>query len=382
MIEEKQVYLDSATSTRVDAAVIDKMNELQQLFYANPSAGHKLGLKAKEQIENARKQCSDLLNASQEEVVFTSSGTEANNTVLRAAFQSLKCKHIITSPIEHYSVRNTINYLKTLHPEVEVHYVKLHSNGHVDLSSLEIILKEFSNETKLVSLMHINNVIGNISDIDSIGGLCKKYKAYFHSDTVQSIGKYLVQPDKSNIDFITASAHKFNGPKGVGFLYVNKKNKIPPLIIGVHQENNLRAGTENISGIAGMAQALQISLRDHDQNKKYLSELKGYLIEQLNNYSIPIQINGDASKSTFSSVNIAFPQHASSNQGLYQFLSDRNICISGGSACIGASGKQSHVIEAIGVNTDKDNVRFSFDKYNTKEEIEKVAELINEFYEK
>ena len=277
-----RIYFDNAATTPIDIEVLEAMTETLKSSFGNPSSTHAFGREARTIIEEARKKIAKQLNCSPGELFFTSGGTEADNMAIRKSVDCLGIKNIITSPIEHHAVLHTVEELEK-RKLVEKHFVKLMPHGHVDLTHLEELLQ--SNQNVLVSLMHINNEIGNLLAIEKVGELCNTYHAIFHSDTVQTIAHYPIDLQKINIDFIACSAHKFNGPKGTGFIYINGKNKIDPFITGGSQERNMRGGTENVYGIVGLAKALEVSYRDLEINQKGIGELKKYMIE-INHISV------------------------------------------------------------------------------------------------
>jgi cysteine desulfurase len=323
-----------------------------------------------------------LLKVTPGEIIFTSGGTEADNMALRCSVQSLGVKHIITSHIEHHAVLHTAEELANM-GKVELHYVKLTENGHVDINSLEDLLKEYQNV--LVSLMHANNEIGNLLDIEKVSKLCRKYNAYFHSDTIQTMGHYafnLNQDSGISIDFAVGAAHKFNGPKGVGFLYSNKRLKIQPLLTGGSQERELRGGTENVYGIVGMAKALEICYRDMDKKQSHIKALKTNMINKIKSELPEIKFNGDAEgNSLYTILNLAFPPQVANEMLLFSFDLG-GISISGGSACSSGSNTGSHVIRALNKNLDCAPVRFSFGKYNTMEEVDIALNFVKSMFTK
>ncbi len=362
-----KVYFDNAATTPLDPEVLDAMIPVLREDFGNPSSTHAFGRKVKAHIEQSRKLIANLLNVSPGEIVFTSGGTEADNMAIRCSVENLGVKHIITSAIEHHAVLHTVEALCEKH-KVELHNVNLLQDGHIDLNHLETLLKE--NTHALVSLMHGNNEIGNLLDLEKVSELCQKYQALFHSDTVQTMGHYKFDFQKLNIDFAVGSAHKFNGPKGIGFLYFNKRNKIRPLITGGAQEREMRAGTENVYGIVGLAKALEISYRDLEKKQKHISAIKQYFIQKLKENFSELKLNGDAEdRSLYTVLSVAFPPSVANEMLLFNF-DLQGIAISGGSACTSGSNTGSHVIRAIGKDLDHAPVRFSFGKYNTIEEVD------------
>jgi cysteine desulfurase len=343
--------------------------------FGNPSSIYSYGRESRLAIETARKSVARLLNAHPGEIFFTSGGTESNNTAVLSSIRDLGCKHIISSPIEHHAVLHTVEHYGC-GEEVTTSFVKLLPDGHVDLADLEEQLAS-QNERCLVTLMHANNEIGNILDIDAVGALCKKYNAIFHSDTVQTVGHFKLDVRKLHVHFITAAGHKFHGPKGVGILYINENIKIHPLINGGSQERNMRAGTENIYGIVGFAKALEIASANMETESLHINEIRDYMKESLKKNIPGVSFNGDHDgKCLYTVLSVAFPKTDKSDMLLFN-LDINNICASGGSACTSGAEHGSHVIQAI-TDSEQQTVRFSFSKYNTKEEVDRVVEKLKE----
>ncbi len=371
----QRVYFDNAATTPLDKEVLATMIPLMENDFGNPSSTHGHGRAVKTHIEEARKNVSKLLNCTPGEIFFTSGGTEADNMAIRKSVECLGVKHIITSPIEHHAVLHTV---EELHKEgkVQMHLVKLLPNGHVDLTHLEELLK--TNQNVLVSLMHANNELGNLLDIEKVGALCKEHNALFHCDTVQTVGHYNLDLSKLHIHFLACAAHKFNGPKGVGFIYINKSVKLDPYITGGAQERNMRGGTENVYGIIGLAKALEISIRDLAHEQDHIQGLKTYMIERLRATIPGIEFNGDAEgKSLYTVLNTSFPPSPIGEMMLFK-LDIAGISASGGSACSSGSNVGSHVLNAIKADPNRAAVRFSFGKQNTKEEVDFVIEKLQE----
>ena len=368
-----KVYLDNAATTKVRDEVVDSIIKVIKNEYGNPSSTHSYGRSSKSIVETSRKEIAALLNVSSSEIIFTSGGTEGDNMILRNCVKNLNVKHIISSKIEHHAVTHTIDYLLTCN-DIKITYVKIHSNGDIDYDDLESIL-ESSSEKTLVSLMHINNELGNISNIKLISDLCKKYNALFHSDTVQSIGHYDLDFNKLQLDFFVASAHKFHGPKGVGFAFVRKNTKLGSFITGGMQEKGFRAGTESVHNIYGMSEALKISLKNLVNEKKYVTEIKNYFISKISNEIKGVKFNGtsgEADKSTYTLVNVLLPIDKKTG-GLFMFKLDmKGIACSKGSACQSGSDNGSHVLNEIQNKQDNENIslRFSFSIFNTKKDID------------
>lgn len=371
-----RIYFDNAATTSLDKEVLDVMLPYMTTHFGNPSSIYSYGRESRLAIETARKTVAKLLNAHPGEIFFTSGGTESNNTAILSAIRDLGCRHIITSPIEHHAVLHTVEHYDHS-GEVTSSYVKLFSNGHVDIDDLENQLKDHEDRC-LVTLMHANNEIGNLLDINAVGALCKKYNAIFHSDCVQTVGHYPLDFRKTPVHFISAAGHKFHGPKGVGLLYVNDNVKIKPFIFGGGQERNMRAGTENLYGIIGFAKALEIATANYEKESEYIQSLKTYMIEQLRNKIKGVSFNGDAEgKCLYTVLSAAFPKTERSEMILFN-LDINHICVSGGSACSSGADQGSHVIRAINNNPNLVTVRFSFSKYNKKEEVDTVVATLKE----
>ena len=373
------IYLDNAATTKVRDQVVDSMSIVIKNEYGNPSSTHSYGRSSKSLVELARKEISEILNVKSSEIIFTSGGTEGDNMIIRNCVNNLGIQHIITTKIEHHAVTHTIDDLLNTN-KIKVSFVKLSESGEVDLEDLENILKK-SDQKCLVSLMHINNEIGNITDIDAVSKICKKYNSLFHSDTVQSVGHYDLDFDKIKVDFFVASAHKFHGPKGIGFVFVRKNTNLGSYLTGGMQEKGLRAGTESVHNIIGMSEALKISAKNLKSEKKYISELKSYFISEIKNKIKDIKFNGLCeyeNKSTYTLVNVLLPIKRETG-GLFMFKLDmKGIACSKGSACQSGSDSGSHVLREIQNNEDNQRVslRFSFSIYNNKEEVDYVISQI------
>jgi len=365
----KNVYLDNASTTKIRSEAIAIMMEILQKNYGNPSSTYALGRNAKAIVEIARKQIAKIFNTTSQEIIFTSSATEANNWILKNAVKNLKIQRIITSKIEHHSVLHTATDLQTRYG-IEIAFVDLHSNGNVNVESLESVLK--NQKPTLVSLMYVNNEIGTISDIEKIGILTRKYNAYFHSDTVQAIGKIPIDLAKIPIDFMVGTAHKFHGPKGVGFLFARKGISLKPLFFGGNQEKGIRAGTESVQQIAGLAKALEISYGNLEKEKEYILSLKNYLIEQLDKNFLNYKINGDSQNGIYTIINLQLPFSEDITSTILFHLDMQGIFVSRGSACQSGSILPSHVLKEILPENEinKPSLRISLSHFNTKEEID------------
>jgi cysteine desulfurase len=372
----QRIYFDNAATTALDPQVLEAMMPFFTERFGNPSSIYSYGRETRLAIESARKSVARTLNAHPAEIFFTSGGTEASNTAIFSAVRDLGCTHIITSPIEHHATLHTVEYLKN-RGEASLSYVQLLPNGHIDMEDLEHLLAA-SEEKTLVSLMHANNEIGNMTDIHAVGELCKLYNAIFHSDTVQTLGHFTIDLRNMPVHFITGAGHKFHGPKGVGMLYVNENVKIHPLIHGGGQERNMRAGTENVYGIVGFGKALEIATAGLEAESSHIKGLKVYMMEQLKKKIKGVAFNGDPlGRSLYTVLSVSFPKTEKSEMILFN-LDINHICASGGSACTSGADQGSHVIRAINNNPNQVTVRFSFSKFNTKEEVDMVVEKLKE----
>ena len=342
--------------------------------FGNPSSIYSYGRETRLAVETARKTVAKILNAHPAEIFFTSGGTESSNTAITAAIRDLGCKVIISSPIEHHATLHTVEELHK-RGEAKLFYVKLLSNGQIDLADLENLLAG-SKEKVLVSLMHANNEIGNMLDLHEVGTLCTRFGAIFHSDTVQTVGHFPIDLRNTPVHFITGAGHKFHGPKGVGILYINENVKIRPYIHGGGQERNMRAGTENLYGIVGFAKALEIATAEFEKDSVYIQSIKDYLRQKLIQDIPAASFNGDhAGKSLYTVLSVSFPKTEKSEMLLFN-LDMSNICASGGSACTSGAEQGSHVIRAINNNPNQVTVRFSFSRHNTKEEVDQLVEVL------
>jgi cysteine desulfurase len=371
-----RIYFDNAATTPLDKEVLDAMLPYMITHFGNPSSIYSYGRESRLAIENARKFVAKTLNAHPGEIFFTSGGTESNNTAILSSIRDLGCKHIISSPIEHHAVLHTVEHY-TCNGEVTASFVKLMPDAHVDLHDLENQLAAHK-ERCLVTLMHANNEIGNILDMEAVGNLCKKYNAIFHSDCVQTVGHFPIDLRKTPVHFISAAGHKFHGPKGVGILYVNDNVKAQPFIFGGGQERNMRAGTENTYGIVGFAKALELAINNLEKDRNYIGSLKSYMMDQLQKNIKGITFNGDPNgKCLYTVLSAAFPKTEKSEMILFN-LDINNICASGGSACSSGADVGSHVIKTINNNPNQVTVRFSFSRHNTKEEVDAVVNKLKE----
>lgn len=368
----KKVYLDNASTTQIRPEVVQEMTKVLLEDYGNPSSTHSSGRNAKNILELSRKSIAKQLNATAQEIIFTSCGTESNNWILRSAVKDLKVKRIITSKIEHHAVLVTVQALQNEFG-IEVDYVDVKPNGEIDITSLAELLSQ--EKKTLVSLMHANNEIGTLLDLDRVGRICQQYQALFHSDMVQSVGKIEIDLQQLPVDFITASAHKFHGPKGAGFAYVKKNSGLQPLFFGGEQEKGLRPGTEAVHQIAGMAKALELSYANLDAERNHISVLKHYLIQQLKTAFPAFKINGDEN-GIYTVLNILLPFSDDKTAMILFHLDMKGIEVSRGSACQSGSTRPSHVLAEMLPKEDikKPSLRISFSHFNTKEDIDLLIE--------
>ena len=373
-----RVYLDNAATTPLDPEVFEAMRPFMLEDFGNPSSTHAHGRKVRSAIESARKKMADLLHCTPGELIFTSGGTEADNTILSGAIDTYGIRTVISSPIEHHAVEQTLHRLAGRN-KVQVQYVKLDEKGHVDYAHLETLLRK--HENVLISLMHANNEIGNLLDLQRVADMANGYGAYFHSDTVQTIGHYRHDLAQLKVHGLAAAAHKFHGPKGIGFMFIRKDKKLTPFIHGGSQERSMRGGTENVYGIIGLAKALEIAYRDMDDHMRLVSGLKQYMIGKLREQISGVDFHGDSAhpeKSLYTVLNVCLPESDDNDMILFN-LDLQGISVSGGSACSSGAVSGSHVLGTLYPGSKRGAVRFSFSKYNTREEIDyaigKLAEL-------
>ncbi|MEM9362745.1 MAG: cysteine desulfurase family protein [Bacteroidota bacterium] len=378
----QKVYLDNAATTQIREEVIERMHEALSAHYGNPSSTHSFGRTAKTEVEQARKTIAKMMNAHPSEIIFTSGGTEADNMILRCAVRDLDVKTIITSKIEHHAVLHTAEELEKEYG-IELRFVDLDEDGNPKINHLESLLKA-NGSKKLVSLMHVNNEIGNIIDIDQIGKLCADNDALFHSDTVQSVGHYSWDVAQVPIDFFTAAAHKFHGPKGIGFAFIRKNSGLKPLIFGGSQERGYRAGTEPFHNIVGLEEAFIKAYENLEEESKAIKELKAYFVEKIKQELPEVEFNGlsdDLERSTYTLANVRLPFDKQKALMLLFHLDMKGIACSKGSACQSGSNMGSHVLEEVlsAEELEKPSIRFSFSKYNTKEELDYTIGVLKEF---
>lgn len=373
-----RIYLDNAATTPLDPEVFEAMKPFMLEDFGNPSSTHAHGRKVRAAIESSRKKIAELLNCTPGEIIFTSGGTEADNTLIICGIETFGLQNIISTPIEHHAVTHTLEIMAK-EGQVKLHHVRLDDKGHVDMNHLEELLK--ANPKALISLMHANNEIGNLLDIKRAGELAKAYKAFFHSDTVQTMGHYRHNMKELYVCGMTAGAHKFHGPKGAGFMYIQKDHKLAQFIHGGAQERNMRGGTENVYGIIGTAKALEIAYREMDAHEKHISNLKARMIERLREQVPGVSFNGDSDnldRSLYTVLNVSLPESEENDMLLFN-LDLQGISASGGSACSSGASTGSHVLGALYPGSKRGAVRFSFSKYNTPQDIDlavsKLAEI-------
>jgi cysteine desulfurase len=371
------VYLDNAATTPLDPEVFEAMRPFLIDDFGNPSSTHSHGRKVRAAIESARKKVASLLNCTPGEIIFTSGGTEADNTLISSGIRTYGLKHIISSPIEHHAVTHTIEQM--VKSGATLHLVELDKNGHINLDHLRSLLKSFPKA--LVSLMHANNEVGNLLDIRQVADICDQHDSFFHSDTVQTVGHYRHDLKDLKVCGIAGAAHKFHGPKGIGFMYLRKGKKIDPILHGGAQERNMRGGTENVYGIVGLAKALEIAYRDMDQHERHIRGLKSRMIDRLKAEVPGVSFNGDSANldgSLYTVLNVSLPESDENDMLLFN-LDLQGISASGGSACSSGASTGSHVLAALYPESKRGAVRFSFSKYNSGQDIDfavdKLAEI-------
>ena len=370
------IYFDNAATTPISKEVLDEMLPYLTVNFGNPSSIHQNGRKVKTAIETARKIVAKVVNASIGEIFFTSGGTESNNTALKSAVQSLGIERIITSVTEHPCVLNSIKHIQKYH-NIEIIHLEVDAFGQIDYDKLDETLK-LNDKLTLVSLMHGNNEIGTMIDLDIVSNICQQNKALFHTDAVQTVGHFKIDLQKTKIHFLSASAHKFHGPKGIGFLYINNDIKIDPFIDGGGQERNMRSGTENVANIVGLSKAIELYDSEIVERTNQISQIKAYFIEQLKQNKFDFEINGAIEKSLYTVLSISLPRNEKSDM-LLMLLDIDGVCVSGGSACSSGAETKSHVIEALNNKDDRRTIRFSFSHYNTKNEVDNVINLLKKY---
>lgn len=371
----QRIYLDNAATTAVAPEVYEAMVPYLTAYYGNPSSIHSFGRETRSAIEKARRTVAGLLNCAPGEIIFTSGGTEADNMVLGCAVRDIGVKHIITSPIEHHAVELTASQLAKTQ-NIRVHWLRLEPDGKPDMVHLHELLDHTSGEATLVSLMHANNEIGTRIDLVAVGEACRKHGALFHSDTVQTMAHYRFDLASLPVDFVTCAAHKFHGPKGVGFLYMRTGAGLKPMITGGAQERNMRGGTENLAGIVGLAKAMEIAYKDLEGHQAHIRALKVRMKNGLQERIPGVLFNGDISTDgLYTVLNVRFPDDGRSEMLLYN-LDIEGIACSGGSACSSGSNAGSHVLAALYPDVRGANIRFSFSRYNTSDEVDRTLEAL------
>ncbi len=370
----KKVYLDNASTTAIRTEVIQEITRLMTEDYGNPSSTHSFGRNAKNVLELSRKSIAKQLKAVGSEIFFTSSGTEANNWILRSAVKDLKVARIITTKIEHHAVLYPVLGLQEEFG-IQVDFVAIKPDGSIDVTHLAELLSQ--DIKTLVSLMHVNNEVGTVLDLERISTICKEHNALFHSDTVQSVGKTEIDLKQLPIDFISASAHKFHGPKGIGFAYIRKNSGLQPFLLGGEQERGMRGGTESVYLIAGMAKALEIAYSSLETERTEISELKKYCLQQLYSAFPSAKLIG-TEEGFYNVINIILPFSPEKTGMLLFHLDMKGIAVSRGSACQSGSANPSHVLAEILSDEDlnKPSLRISFSHYNTKEDVDFLIETL------
>jgi cysteine desulfurase len=372
------IYFDNAATTRVRDEVISEISDILKDCFGNPSSTHSYGRSAKSYIESSRKKIAEILNCETSEIIFNSGGTESDNSILRCSIKDLGIKQIISSKIEHHAITHTLNELEK--EGVLVNYVDINDKGEIDYNHLEELLGK-NDDLKLVTLMYINNEIGNILDVRKVSDLCKKSNSLFHTDAVQAVGHYEIDLKEIQVDFLSAAGHKFHGPKGVGFSFIRKTSRLSPFICGGPQERGLRAGTESVHNIVGMTKALEVSYDKINQESNYIRSIKEYTINELRSILPKVHFNGlsgNLDKSTYTILNVCFPLDSEKASMLDFHLDLNGIACSKGSACQSGSSSGSHVLNEVQTDALKKypSVRFSFSHYNTKKEVDYLIKII------
>lgn len=371
----QRVYFDNAATTPISEEVIEAMLPVLRGQFGNPSSIHAEGRSVRAVVESARKTVAQAIGASTAEIFFTSGGTESNNMAIKCAVRDLGVRRIISSPTEHHCGLHAIE-AEQKNDHVEVLWLPVDELGHVDMQVLEQTLQESAGIKTLVSIMHANNEIGTMNDMEKISALCREYGALYHCDTVQTIGHFPVNVQKTPLNFLAGAAHKFHGPKGVGFIYINAASPIKPFIDGGAQERNMRGGTENVYGIVGLAKALELAVNNMESRTEHIRDVRNYLKERLLESFDDIQFNGDYDGAClFTVLSVSFPP-SPKNELLLLSLDIAGVSASGGSACSSGAEKGSHVLEAIGADPVRKSIRFSFSHYNTREEVNFIIEKL------
>ncbi len=369
----RKVYFDNAATTRVKDEVIEEMNKYYGELYGNPSSIYNFGQLSKKAVESSREKVARLINSKPDEIYFTGGGSEADNWAIKGILSANEKKgnHIITSKIEHHAVLHTCEYLEK--KGAEVTYLDVDENGLIDLKQLENSIKD---NTVLISIMFANNEIGTIQPVKEIGKIAKKHEIYFHTDAVQAVGNEKIDVKDMNIDLLSLSAHKIHGPKGVGALYIKKGTRIHNLIHGGAQEKKLRAGTENVPGIVGLAKAADIAYNNFDKKREKLTKLRDRMIEKIEKEIPESKLNGHREKRLPGNVNFAFKYIE--GESLLLYLDMEGISASSGSACTSGSLDPSHVLMSIGLPHEiaHGSLRLSLSDFNTEEDVDYTVEKL------
>ena len=374
-----RIYFDNAATTHIDPEVIDAMLPVLRSHYGNPSSIHAEGRAVRALLEEARKGVARCIGASTAEIFFTSGGTESNNMAIKGAVRDLGVRRIISSPLEHHCGLHAIESVAHM-PGIEVVMLPVDALGQVDLDVLAQILTEKPDPKTLVSLMHANNEIGSMLNFARLSAICTAHGAYLHSDTVQTIGHFPINVQETPVHFLSGAAHKFHGPKGVGFIYISGQSTIKPFIDGGAQERNMRGGTENVYGIVGLAKALELATADMAERESQISAVRAHLMQRLQNEFEDIQFNGDVhGSSLYTVLSVSFPPSAKNEMLLFS-LDIAGVSCSGGSACSSGAEQGSHVLEAIGADPARKTIRFSFSHYNNIEEADAVVEKLHTIF--
>lgn len=375
-----RAYLDNAATTPIASEVIETVCTLMKSEFGNPSSTHYFGRQAKAILETSRRSIAKTIHCQPGEIIFTSGGTEADNIAIHTALAN-GVQRIITTKIEHHAVGHTVEHLKNEYKDIVIHFLNVNEYGQINLTELSTLLSD--GIPTLVSLMHANNEIGTLIDLKQVGSICKQYNALFHSDTVQTMGHYPFNLADTPVDFITCAAHKFHGPKGVGFLYCSKALKPQTLIHGGAQERGFRGGTENLHNIAGLSKAIELAYTDLEEHQVYVQGIKSYMLKRLKESFPTLKVNGseNQNEALYTVLNVQLPSHPTSSMLLFT-LDLKGVACSGGSACSSGSTKGSHVLEGIGASSELPSVRFSFSRFTTKEEIDFAVEQLQSIYAK
>lgn len=372
----QRIYFDNAATTALREEVLAAMLPFLRQQYGNPSSIYAEGRAARAAVEKSRRNIARAIGAKPSELFFTSGGSEANNMAIKGAVAALGVKTIISTEIEHACVRNSVGQMQSA--GVKSIDLAIDQFGRADLGQLRTLLAKAEGKV-LVSLMHSNNELGTLNDIAAIAALCQEFGAYFHTDTVQTLGYYPIDVKQmAPIHFMSGSAHKLHGPKGVGFLYIRQGIHIPALIVGGGQERQLRSGTENVAGIVGFAKAVDLALAEMSEHRAHISALKSYLIEQLQtHFGERLSFNGDwQGESHYKVLSVNFQTEVPTDMLLFK-LDLAGISASGGSACSSGALKGSRVLSALGLSDELRSLRLSFSYENTKEEIDRcIAALL------